>query len=71
MSQYGNNSQVGQRTGTKNKSGYSSAGKICWRPSGMIVFKCKSGKLLFPFQALHFGFTSCSRQSPFTEILEA
>lgn len=44
-----------------------------WIPSGMIMFKCKSGKwsLPFPLQAVHFGYNSCSCQSPCTQVLEA
>lgn len=46
---------------------------LCWRPSGMTVFNCRSGKwsLPFPLQALHFGYNSCSCQSPCTQVLEA
>lgn len=45
----------------------------CWRPSGMTMFKCRSGNwfLPFPLQTLHFGYNFCSFQSPCTQILEA
>lgn len=43
---------------------------FCWRTSGMPVSRGRSGKccLPFPLQAPHFGYNSCSGQSPCTQV---